>query len=43
MATAIHEGHTANATRLKKATTGDEQIAIVTPAKVRIRPCENIE
>ena len=39
MATEIQVGHTAIAIRFKKATNGAEQIAAVTPAMVRMRPC----
>lgn len=38
-ATATHVGCKARATMLKVATNGAEQIAIVTPATVRMRPC----
>lgn len=38
MATANHEGHTAKAIRFMNPTNGAEQIAVVTPAIVRIRP-----
>lgn len=40
MATAIHEGHTDKAIRFMNPTNGAEEIAAVTPAVVRIRPCE---
>jgi len=42
MATAIHVGHTAKAIRFAKATKGAEQMARVTPAKVRMRPCNQV-
>jgi hypothetical protein len=38
-ATAIQVGQTARDTRFTIATRGAEQIAIVTPASVRMRPC----
>lgn len=42
MATAIHVGHTAKAIKFAKATKGAEQTARVTPAKVRMRPCNQV-
>lgn len=39
MVTAIHVGHTARATIFEIAMNGAEQIATVTPATVRMRPC----
>lgn len=42
MATAIQVGHTAKAIKFVKATKGAEQMARVTPAKVRMRPCNQV-
>lgn len=38
-ATTTKVGQKVRATKFKKATTGAEQIAIATPAQVRMRPC----
>ena len=42
IATTTQVGQTARATKFKKPTEGAEQIAIVTPATVRMRPCTRL-